>query len=440
MSRQHQHSCDCTKSELDLFSVPPTQTSIDSGYWTDTHPTASVTEDGPIEFDIPGEGEQYYDLSNLQLYVKAKIVKNDNTAIGADDHPGPVNNWLHSLFEQVELSLGDTIVSSATHTYPYRAYLETLASLGNEAKETQLTTALWYKDDPERMDGFSSEVADNVQNNKGLQERGKFTARSAVVEMVGRLHCDIFSQERLMINKVPIRIKLIRSKNTFCIMANANDFKVKIESAILFVRRVTLADSVYNAHQKALRLGPAKYPVKRVVCKYFQIPQGSTSTNQENLFQGQMPTRLIVGCVDSDAFNGTSRKNPFNFKHKNISEVALRVGGFKGTLKPLQPNFPNQSLLSYLNYLTGIGKWGKNEGSGFDRREHANGYTLFAWDLTPDLSDGGDHFQLKKDTSVRLEMKFREPLTTPTNCIVYAEFENMILVDNDRNVSTNFKI
>ena len=167
---------------------------------------------------------------------------------------------------------------------------------------------------------------------------------------------------------------------------------------------------------------------------------GSTSTNQENLFKGQMPTRIIIGCVDSDAFNGTHAKNPFNFKHKGISEMALHVAGIKEPIKHLKPDFPNQSLLSYISYLTGTGKWGKNEGAGINRLEHASGYSLFAWDLTPDLADGGDHFQLKKDTSIRLEVKFKEALDTPTNIIVYAEFENMIFVDYDRNVSTNFNV
>ena len=438
MSRQHKNSCECTKSELDVFGVPPTQTSIETGIWTDTHPTASVTEEGPIEFRISGEGDQYYDLSNLQLFLKAQILKNDGTALGADDHIGPVNNWMHSLFEEVQLSIGDTIVSSATHTYPYRAYIEALASLGDEAKETQLTAALWYKDSSDHMDGFSSQIADGVEGNKGLQKRGTYTARSAEVEMVGRLHCDMFSQDRLMINNVPIHLKLIRSKNAFCIMAGANNFKVKITKAVLFVRRVNLAESVFNAQQAALSLAQAKYPIKRVVCKYFQVANGSTSTNCENLFQGQTPTRIIIGCVDSDAFNGAVRKNPFNFKHKNINKLMLSVGGV--TIKELQPAFPNQSLLSYLNYMTGTGKWGKNEGCGFDRDEHGRGYCLFAWDLTPDLACGGDHLQIMKQNAVRLEMTFSEPIDTPTNVIVYAEFENLIMIDKDRNVTTNFTV
>jgi hypothetical protein len=33
MALVHPSSCECTKSELDLFEVPPTQTSVAYGYW-----------------------------------------------------------------------------------------------------------------------------------------------------------------------------------------------------------------------------------------------------------------------------------------------------------------------------------------------------------------------------------------------------------------------
>ena len=38
MAFVHEQSCECTKSELDLFSVPPTQTSMEQGSWIEYHP------------------------------------------------------------------------------------------------------------------------------------------------------------------------------------------------------------------------------------------------------------------------------------------------------------------------------------------------------------------------------------------------------------------
>jgi hypothetical protein len=45
------------------------------------------------------------------------------------------------------------------------------------------------------------------------------------------------------------------------------------------------------------------------------------------MFLGQLPKRLVIGCVDSDALNGTITKIPFDFKHYKITFVALNVDG-----------------------------------------------------------------------------------------------------------------
>jgi hypothetical protein len=40
---------------------------------------------------------------------------------------------------------------------------------------------------------------------------------------------------------------------------------------------------------------------------------------QDNMFLGQLPKRLVIGCVDSDTLNGTITKIPFDFKHYHAS-------------------------------------------------------------------------------------------------------------------------
>jgi len=84
--------------ELDLFSVPPTQTSVENGNWIEYHLLTSVGDDSLIEFDINGTGKDYFDLANTMILVYAKIVQPDSTNIADADPVGPVNLLLHSLF------------------------------------------------------------------------------------------------------------------------------------------------------------------------------------------------------------------------------------------------------------------------------------------------------------------------------------------------------
>ena len=132
----HEGSCECTKSELDLFSVPPTQTSMEQGSWVEYHPLTTVRDGGPIEFEISGSGsgEDYIDFANTVLYVKAKITANDCTNLAADAAVGSANLFLHSLFSQVNISLNGTLVTPSTNTYPYRAMFETLLSYGEDLR------------------------------------------------------------------------------------------------------------------------------------------------------------------------------------------------------------------------------------------------------------------------------------------------------------------
>jgi len=76
----HEGSCECAKSELDLFSVPPTQTSIESGLYGEYRPISSITDGAPIEFEIVSSGDDYIDFTNSYLHVKGKIQRADGTA------------------------------------------------------------------------------------------------------------------------------------------------------------------------------------------------------------------------------------------------------------------------------------------------------------------------------------------------------------------------
>ena len=96
----HDQSCECTKSELDIFAVPPTQTSVESGGWVEYNPIATISQGTPIEFSINGSGQDYLDLANTLLYVKAQIVDAAGTAIANNTATGPVNLFLHSLLDR----------------------------------------------------------------------------------------------------------------------------------------------------------------------------------------------------------------------------------------------------------------------------------------------------------------------------------------------------
>ncbi len=170
MSPLHSHSCECTKSELDLFSLPLTQTSIERGSWVEYHPISSISDGGPIEFVISGSGDEYMDLNQTQLYIQTKITKADGTDLASENQVGPVNLFLQSLFNQVDVSLNERLISPSTPTYPYRSMIETLRSYGSDAPKSQLSSSLFYKDTSNRMDN-GNPACTRWRSQRGSQEQ-----------------------------------------------------------------------------------------------------------------------------------------------------------------------------------------------------------------------------------------------------------------------------
>jgi len=89
--------------------------------------------------------------------------------------------------------------------------------------------------------------------------------------------------------------------------------------------------------------------------------------------------------------------------------------------------------------FAGTGKLCKGEGLYINRDDYASGYALYAFELSADLGED-DHFGLVRQGSVRLALQFAVALAATITVIAYAEFENIIEVDRDRNVIFDFGV
>lgn len=109
-------------------------------------------------------------------------------------------------------------------------------------------------------------------------------------------------------------------------------------------------------------------------------------------------------------------------------------------MRPIQPNYEDgQYIRAYDSLFGGTGRLYKDEGLFISREDYGGGYALYAFDLTADLGED-DHFSLVRQGSVRLALKFAVALPTTVTVVAYAEFENVIEVDRDRNVVFDFGV
>jgi len=63
---------------------------------------------------------------------------------------------------------------------------------------------------------------------------------------------------------------------------------------------------------------------------------------------------------------------------------------------------------------------------------------MLVFDLTPDLAASEGHTSDPVHGTIRLELKFAKALPNPLVCLLYLEYDNSILIDAMRQVSTDF--
>ena len=482
MSYVHPYSKRCEKSEVDLFSVPPTQLSLEKGRWIDYRPLSSVENpDSAITFLIAGTDE-YLDLSKTILVVEGKIMKEDGKTElsgGGQTNVAPVNNFLHSLFKQIDVYLNGKQVTPAMGTYAYRSYIETLLNYDVSAKKSQLSSALYFKDTPGEMDevgalpqtklakikpvtisggsetvGAEETVSITVggTGNQGFANRHKFIENGNQFVLSGPIFSDVFMSDRLLLNMLNLKVVLNRSPNAFCLMdRNTGDNvikpKVKLTDVVLKIRKVKVDQAVNDATEIMLKQTPALYPIRWVECKVLTIPGNLPTVRQDNIFSGIIPKSFVFGLVNVDASNGVYDKNPYNFEHFGVTAVTLTANGEEIPFKQLTLQYPGSSagktdpatdvevdfVQAYNTLFSGTGKMYANTGLDISREDYAGGYALYAFDLTPDMCNSTDYFNAVQRGSLSVAINFKSH-DDPIAMVCYGDFENVIRIDSERNV------
>ena len=129
-------------------------------------------------------------------------------------------------------------------------------------------------------------------------------AGSASFDMFGRLFTDIAGVDRILPNKVNLRIKLYRSKNSFCLMAAQNStFEVILEEVTLYARKIDISPDLGLQLNSYMLSSTAKLPLTRVELRLHTIPQRVTSYNIDNLFLGSVPKGIVIGFLSNTAMN-----------------------------------------------------------------------------------------------------------------------------------------
>ena len=179
------------------------------------------------------------------------------------------------MFNQVDVILCFKLISSATNTCAHHSILEVLLNYDKEAAESYLGCGLFCHDTAGQMEEMDI-TADPVLNT-GLGTRSESTKTSKTVELQG--------------NSVNLMAKLHRHKPDFCLLSAdaAPAYKIIIVDAVLYVKKIEMTPSVFNAINTVLNDKNAQYAITRTTSKVFTVPRGQQSQHIGNAFLGEIP-------------------------------------------------------------------------------------------------------------------------------------------------------
>lgn len=420
---------EATHSSLDIFEKAALLVTFDSSF--EQKVGTSYAADGPtLDFEVVGDRNNFIDLQKIYLEVKFKILNSNGTDLRYDagtpantDAPFLVNNILHSLWSDCNVTANGIKISSANGTYGHKSFIETEFSHGKEAKDT------WLK-----CQGYDYEADPGNVTTPVFAARERSTRTSNVVTVIGKVAADFFNCDKHLLNGVTLRISFLRARPDFCLISeeDAKHYKIVVTEANLYCRKMTVADHVVSAIEKVLSKTPATYRYTEVLPKVFLMTRGILSWSQEDVFNKEPVRRFAIAMCLNNAFVGSNRSNPYHYQKYDLQQITVYRNGMPVAGTPLH-TVDNKRM--YFNSLSALAYF--NGSHGIPLNEFENHYVM-VFDLTSTQQASHEfiHPELT-NSSISLQLQFRTALPDNVELFLLGEKASTIYIDSARNVSKN---
>lgn len=432
------------KSELDLFKKVSFQRSIENSYIIEYRPTSVLSESSAIEFDIPISLDEYLDLQNVYIKFKGKLT--DEKGVDYDENQNNrfslINYSLNTIFDQLSIYVGGTLVSQSSNTYHYLSFIEKLINSTPNNIKTILRTS-----------NYVSPFGNKDYDFDGIDEQlASITNKSKVFTLYGRPHGSLFNSDKLLMNGLNLRLIFNRASPQFYCMGRSADPggvikattpKLNLLDISIFARKVKVNSDVLLAHNRALTISKAIYPIKRTVVKVLNMPSGQSTFMLDNVFIGQMPSKIVFGLVTNNAFSGSYLLNPFAFKNFGLNYICAHQNGETVPKNPYEPDFRGNFMnyeREYYDFFLNIGADKTSIQPAIDYLNYSKGQCLYCFNFNSDLEsiNSDEYINIPKSGFLNIELKFRSNLTEALKAICFAQFDNTIEIDENRNVFIDY--
>ncbi len=397
------------------------------------YPISTTEGDGPIEVNIVPSGDgSFLDLSSLVCDVEVKFTRRDGkTACGDDEDFSFVNNLSDSLFKSIEPFIDKaSFDSQTTDYYGYKNTIEKMLTASRESRQGPMLLNYWYEDTPGKHD-----EVEKTEGNDGYKKRAAFSEKSQTLHLSFKINLDITRGDKYLPPDRTLGLRFNRQSAAFLVLGGktANDKKygednyaVPISSLVVNYSRVVLVDGGSNAV-----LGPSQ--IVKIVCpktvlRPWSVSKAATNFREHIHTNGCIPTQIIVAQVNTEAFNGHRKRNPYNFEHLNISEASIVLNGRRIPFSPTVFSWTSEKegwQQGYRRLMESVGIQDSFRANMISPEVYRNGGFFIVFDLTPDKCNGA-HLHKMEVGPIELNIKWGTPLAEPASVLVECTYQQEI--------------
>jgi hypothetical protein len=371
------------------------------------------------------------DLSKTYIEFEIKITQSDGTPLPTAasttgtanlyDSIVPANYFIGALIQQLDIFLSNTLVTTATNLYPYRAYFDTLLYNSKHSKETYETTCLWESDKDKR------------------KEKIKRIYSGKTIKLIGPLHSDLMQQERLLLNFVDVILRMNLSDPSFCFQiegATTDRPRIQIADCTLHICKKKLFVDNESSILRTLETTTAKYFLNHTMLRHRIVDEGLSQCYFDQIFPSTLPRRFVVGLIPAKAMNGDWKSDPFEFKSNNLIEIKAFIDSQQLPTPAIKLDMSDDDFgrAYYLFYQNMYGLEPTSRLSISPQQYKARS-CFFAFTLSPENDlDDGNFVGLIRRGNVRLDLTFKTDTTEHLALVIYSHFPNVLQIAADRSV------
>ena len=405
------------------------------------YPLNYTSKEGPWQYHSPQDDKHFIDLNTLTWNGKIRVVnkKDPNSPVITGNQTkditcSVVNNFIHSTVSKITYQLNDfQMGDSAPKSYSYRAYMDNLLSFSKGAKEQSLKYHGFEQDTPGSFEDVNKLQASN--KNNGFKKRSELFCTANYFHFSIKLRIDLANIDQFLQPGVQLRFEIERNSDAFALLSDVGDdvtfeFEIK-DSTIEFDKMIPTPDYL-NHFERNILQEPLIYSYDKSQIHYFPYPANVNDLSIYSMFHRDiLPSYLVFGLVDNDAFDGSVSKNPYNFQHYDLKEFYLLVNGNSVPTQPVKMDITSMDYHhTYVNeFLDKLKLKNSNDSIGISADDWTKGSFFWIADLNVDKCCNF-HEHNSKGGTIHLKLQTKTPLAKTTRLIVYSSSRERMSIDH----------